>query len=227
MDRSDPRARQHRDHGFGDHGHVDDDPVARADALASQDAGEAGDLTAQLSIRECLDPARDGAVVDERSLVGAAVLDMPIDRVVAGVDDAAREPAVERGARVIEHAIPSLVPVYGFAGFGPEPFRVLGPLRIHLVLDAVRGVDARHDVHESPKGAGCLTCGAKAASRASTGQHACRGHADLVAEDGGLSLMDPGLPLEIQRAQRAGYGAEGTTSLTFTPSAAAVSACGV
>src|SRR5207245_520483 len=101
-------------------------------------------------IREGLDRARDRTVVDQRGLVGAAVLDVPIERVVARVDHAARKPAVKRGARAVEHAIPTLVPVDGFAGFGPEPFRVLGPLRVDLVLAALRGVEAGRGMHESP-----------------------------------------------------------------------------
>src|SRR5207245_1607023 len=52
MDRADARAREHRDHRFRDHGHIDDHPVGGSDALASQDPGKAGDLVTQLPIRE-------------------------------------------------------------------------------------------------------------------------------------------------------------------------------
>ena len=38
--------------GLGDHRHVDDDPVALADALRGERAGEARDLVAQLAVGE-------------------------------------------------------------------------------------------------------------------------------------------------------------------------------
>src|SRR5437763_273422 len=131
------------------HRHVDDHPVAPSDTLAEQHAGEPGDRIAQLAIRERLDRARDGAVVNQGGLVGAAVLDVPVERVLAGVDGGARKPTIERGARAIEHPIPALGPVDGLARFGPEPLRVPRPPRIHLVLGALRGVEVRRGAHES------------------------------------------------------------------------------
>src|SRR5205823_4221821 len=83
--------------------------VAFPDAQPGEGAGEAGDLIAQLAIREALDRARDRTVVDERRLVGAAVLHVPVEGVVAGVHLRAREPAVERGTRAVEHTVPPLV----------------------------------------------------------------------------------------------------------------------
>src|SRR5207249_2653876 len=83
----------------GDHGHVDDDPVAPADALADQYPSEASHLSQEFAIRERPDGSRDRAVVDERRLVGPAVRDVPIEGVVTGVDHAPREPTVERGPR--------------------------------------------------------------------------------------------------------------------------------
>src|SRR5207249_5316397 len=112
----------------------------------------AGDLAQQLPKGEGLDDPRYGAVVHQRGLVAPAVLHVPIERVVARVDHPAWEPAVERGARAIEHAVPSLVPVDRFAGFGPIPFGVLDPLRVDVVLDALRGVDTGRGVHKSPGG---------------------------------------------------------------------------
>src|SRR5207247_7927165 len=93
--------------------------------------------------------ARDGAVVNQGGLVGAAVLDVPVERVLAGVDGGARKPTIERGARAIEDPIPALGPVDGLARFGPEPLRVPGPPRIHLGLGALRGVKGRRGAHES------------------------------------------------------------------------------
>src|SRR5256885_2059978 len=124
-------------------------PVAPSDTLAEEHAGEPGDRIAQLAIRERLDRARDGAVVNQGGLVGAAVLDVPVERVHAGVDGGARKPTIERRARAIEDPIPAFGPVDGLARFGPEPLRVPGPPRIHLGLGALRGVEARRGAHDS------------------------------------------------------------------------------
>ena len=176
MDGADPRAREHRHDRLGDHRHVNDHTVALPDAQPGEGAGEAGDLIAQLAIREALDRARDRTVVDERRLVGAAVLHVPVEGVVAGVHLRAREPAVERGTRAVEHTVPPLVPVDRLAGFGPKSFRVLDPLGVDVVLDALRGVDAGRGVHESPWVRGADLC-SKAAGHDSARQHACRGPA--------------------------------------------------
>src|SRR5439155_537281 len=85
----------------------------------------------------------------ETITAGAAVLDVPVERVLAGVDGGARKPTIERGARAIEDPIPALGPVDGLARFGPEPLRVPGPPRIHLGLGALRGVEGRRGAHES------------------------------------------------------------------------------
>src|SRR5213078_4515383 len=119
----------------------------------------------QLSKGEGLDGSRYGAVVHQRGLIAPAVLHVPIERVVARVDHPTWEPAVERGARAIEDAVPSLVPVDRVAGFGPKPFGVFDPLGVDVVLDALRGVDAGRGVHESPRG-GVRDVGVEAAGRA-------------------------------------------------------------
>jgi hypothetical protein len=67
----------------------------------------------------------DGAVVDERGLVGAASFDVPVERVEAGVELAAGEPAVEGGAGIVENLVPPLVPVDCVAGLAPERFGIL------------------------------------------------------------------------------------------------------
>src|SRR5207245_1946652 len=133
----------------------------------------------------------DASGVDQRGLAGAALLDVPIERVVARVDPAARKPAVKRGARAVEHAIPMLVPVDGFAGFGPEPFRVLGPLRVDLVLDALRGVEAGRGVH-----------GAKAATP--TACAATPAHATPRARRRARSTPRPAPPRGASRSARRG-----------------------
>src|SRR5207245_10732596 len=125
-----------RDGRLGDHRHVYDNPVAFADALPAEHAGEAGDLLQQRAIREAGDGLSDGAVVDESRLVGAAARHVPVEGVVARVDDATREPAIVRRPRSVEHLVPAPVPVDAVSGLRPEPLGLVAPPRIHLVLRA-------------------------------------------------------------------------------------------
>ena len=81
MHRPEPRAGEHRDNRLGDHGHVDDDPVAPAHAQPGEHAGEARDLVAQIGIGVPAPGIGDGAVVDEGRLIAAAVLDVEVERV--------------------------------------------------------------------------------------------------------------------------------------------------
>ena len=93
MHRADPRASQHRDHGFRHHRHIEDDAVAFGDAEIGHDGGERLHLLQQLGIGEFGDRAGERRIVDQRHLIGAAAGDMAIERVVAGVDHGAGEPA--------------------------------------------------------------------------------------------------------------------------------------
>ena len=49
------------------------------------------------------------------ALVAAAGRDVAVDGVVAGVERAAREPAIERRVAVVEHAVPGLSQCSAFA----------------------------------------------------------------------------------------------------------------
>src|SRR5439155_11641210 len=84
------------------------------------------------------DGVGDGAVVDERALLAASTVDVEVEGVVAGVEDAAREPAVERLPRVVEDAIPALLLVDGLRRPRPEALRVLHRTGVDLVVDALR-----------------------------------------------------------------------------------------
>ncbi len=69
VDRADPGTRQHGDHGFGNHRHIDGHHVAAMHILAAQGVGELADLLVQLAKG---DIARVGRVVtfpDDRDLV--------------------------------------------------------------------------------------------------------------------------------------------------------------
>ena len=134
VDGAEAGAGQHRHHRFGNHRHVDDDPIAALDPEAGEHAGEAGDLALQLGIADAADGVGHRAVIDDRGLVAAALLDMAIDGVVAGVELAAGEPAVERRPAVVEHRVPRLRPVNVGGGLGPEGLRVVAPGAVDLVV---------------------------------------------------------------------------------------------
>ena len=124
MDRTDPRAGQHREGRFGHHRHVDQHAVALGDAEARQDPGEARDLALQFAIGEMPDLAGDRAIPDQRDPLAATRRDMAVDGIPAGVEPAAGKPAEERRPAGVEHAVPPPLPIDRLGGFGPE---FLGP----------------------------------------------------------------------------------------------------
>ena len=122
--RPEARAREHRDHRFGHHRHVDDHPVAPPDPEPGEGAGAARGLVLQRGVGKARRAAGDRAVVNDGRLLAAARLDVHVDRVVAGVDLGAREPAVKRRPAVVEHPIPAAVPGNGLGRLSPEPLGV-------------------------------------------------------------------------------------------------------
>ena len=123
MDRSEPRARQHRDHRLRDHRHVDDDPVPAPDPAAVQDPGEERNPVAELSIRECLCCSRHAAVENEGRLLGPFVVGVTIEGVVAGVQLTAGKPAGSRLGVTVQHDVPSPGPIDVTGCFTPELVR--------------------------------------------------------------------------------------------------------
>jgi hypothetical protein len=159
MNRPDARAGEHRHHRLGDHRHVNEDAVALLDALPPERARDACHLVAQLAVSEHLHRVGDGAVVDERALLAAPALDVEIERVVAGVERAAAEPAVERRVPVVEDAVPALLPVDVLGGRGPEALGCLHRASVGLVAHALR--------HREPSlGAGRRSAQGKVSRRA-------------------------------------------------------------
>ena len=137
MHRADPRAGQHRKHRFRDQRHIEDDAVALGDAEIGHDGGERLYLLEHLSIGEFRDRVRERRIVDQRHLIGAAVRDMAVERVVAGVDHPSDEPAAIRTRRGIEYFFGRLDPVDLTRGLGPKPFRVSQRAGMDLVIAAV------------------------------------------------------------------------------------------
>ena len=124
MHRPEPSAGEHRDDRLGDHRHVDDDPVALAHPAPGQHPGEPRDLVAELRVGVAALVAGDRTVVDESRLVAATGLDVDVERVVAGIELSAREPAVARRVRVVQHPLPAFRPVDGFGRLRPERIRI-------------------------------------------------------------------------------------------------------
>ena len=127
MHRADPRAGQHRDHRFRHHRHIENDAVALGDAEILHDGGERLHLGQQFGIGEFGDGARSGRIcqrriVDQRHLIGAAVRDVAVQRVVAGVDHGAREPAAIEAHPRIEDFFRRLDPVDLARRLAPKTF---------------------------------------------------------------------------------------------------------
>ncbi len=131
--RAKARARQHRDHRLGNHGHIDKDAIAFADALGREHAGEVRHLVPKLAVTERLDRVGYGTVVYERRLIGAAVLDVHVEGVVAGIGLGTGEPAIKRLVAVIQHRVPGLVPVHVLRRLSPERLRVADGARINVI----------------------------------------------------------------------------------------------
>src|SRR5262249_5204066 len=92
------------------------------------------DGVAKLGVRELADGVGDWAVVHERALLAAAAIDVQIERVVAGVEHAAREPAIEGWAPIVEHAIPAAIPVQLLGRGGPEAGGIRQRAAVGLVV---------------------------------------------------------------------------------------------
>ena len=128
-----PGARKHRDHRLGNHRHVDDHPVAALDSLLEQRPANRATCVAQLPVGERRSRLRDRRVVDQRKLVCPTTLDVSVKSVVAGVQAAAGEPAIERRPRIVEHQLPRLDPVDRRCGLGPELLRGIQRAPIDLL----------------------------------------------------------------------------------------------
>ncbi len=125
VDGAEPRAGQHRDDRLGHHRHVDHDAVALADAEAAQHAGEPRGLVEQFAVGVGALGPGERRVVDQCGLVGAAVGDVSVESVRAGVQFGIGKPAVERGIGVVEDALRLAGPGDRARGVGPECFGVV------------------------------------------------------------------------------------------------------
>ena len=92
MDGSDPGAGQHRDQRLGDHGHVENDPVALLHTRLAQDAGQGRNLMQKIRVGVYALLPGDGAIVDDSGLAAAA-FHMPVYAIICRIGDATCEPA--------------------------------------------------------------------------------------------------------------------------------------
>src|ERR1700683_1494209 len=84
--------------------------------------------------------ARDRRIVNDRDLIAATGVDLAIDRVEAGVANAAHEPAaIDAGFR-IEHRLGLFKPIDILRRLSPKALRVALPARVDLVIAARTGV---------------------------------------------------------------------------------------
>ena len=141
MDRTDARAGQHGIGGFGDHRHVDDNPVAFADADIAQDIGHFTRLGMQGTIADVLRLfVRAVRLPDDRGLV-AARFKMTVDAIGADVQRTVGKPVdldlTESEIDVFDLG-KRLHPVDALRLLQPEPFGVRDRGMIHRVV--FRGV---------------------------------------------------------------------------------------
>ncbi len=130
----DPGTCQHRDDRFGDHRHVDDDPVTFADPEIAQGPGHAGDFVTEPAIGVRPHGAGHRAVVYERRLITAPAVGVAVEGVLARVQDAVGKPAVERWVGVVEDHRRRHQPVDCTGGLTPEADRIVDRSFIHLCV---------------------------------------------------------------------------------------------
>ncbi len=95
-------------------------------------AGQHRRAVAQLAIGVAALDAGHGTVVDQRRLITAATLDMPVERVVAGVQPAAGEPAVDGSLALVQGGVGWLDPLDRGRPLHPEPVRIVLPAAIRV-----------------------------------------------------------------------------------------------
>jgi hypothetical protein len=122
VDGADARAGEHGDDGLGDHRQVDRDPVALRHAVRLEGAGGPRDLLEELGVGDV--PAVPGLALEvDGDAVAVAGGDVPVDRVLARVERAVREPARDGGVR----------PVQGLGGLRAPRQKLAGLLQPELL----------------------------------------------------------------------------------------------
>ena len=95
MDSTKAGAAKHGDNRLGDHRHIDDHPVPRANAIAAEHAGKARRRTLQFGKGQVIGGSGDRRIIDDGILLTASSSHMPVHRIVAGVHLAIGKPAMK------------------------------------------------------------------------------------------------------------------------------------
>ena len=132
----DARAGEHGDDRLRNHRHIDQHRVARRDAEVLEHGAKRRRLVEQLAIGDGALGRGDRAVVIERGLVAATGLDMPVERVEAGVAARVGEPAAVDAALGVENALRRPYPRDLARGLRPEGLRIGAPAIIGLPIAA-------------------------------------------------------------------------------------------
>ena len=109
--RTNTRARQHCNRRFRNHWHINDDAITRANTTRLQHSGNTCDSLLQFFIANRCRLISHRAVVDYCSLIGAAVVYVIINRVVAGIRLSIRKPTIERRITFVDGDFWRLFPV--------------------------------------------------------------------------------------------------------------------
>ncbi len=136
VDGADAGAGQHAHHRFRHHRHVEDDAVALLHAEVAQHGAKQLHLGQQAAVGEGLLLAGDRGIVDQRGLLVAALEHVTVERVVAGVADAAGEPAAVDAGIGVEDFFRLFDPIDFVGRLAPKTFRVALPARIDVMVPA-------------------------------------------------------------------------------------------
>jgi len=86
-------------------------------------------------VGKALDYTGDRAIINKCNLVPSAFFNVPVKRVIAGVDYTSSKPPVERTPRPVEHVVPLFVPMDSFGRFSPKRLRVAEGLSVLLIVE--------------------------------------------------------------------------------------------
>ena len=130
-----PGTGEHGVGGFGDHRHVDGDPVPFADAVMTQHVGQSADLAVQFPVADMTGVARFIPLPDDGCLVAAGA-EMTVDTVVTDIQLPAQEPGDHATGKITVHDLVELMePVDVCLGLtGPEGLRVFQAFGIHFLI---------------------------------------------------------------------------------------------
>ena len=124
MNRTEPNTRQHGDGGFGDHRHINDNPVALLDTQLLQYRRAAVHFAVEFPVGVDLGFVDFGGDVNQRRLIGT-VLQMPVNGVVTKIGFTADKPFDEGWLGVIQNFLGRFVPIDSLSFLAPKTFGVV------------------------------------------------------------------------------------------------------